>query len=62
VQGSITALSVVVSAVHAWLQRGKGSSASVKLTIGRRTLELSRPTTEQREQRVQEFLASPTDR
>jgi hypothetical protein len=61
VQGSVTALSMVVSAVHAWLQRRKDSRASVTLTIGERTLELSRATTEQQERLVQEFLRSRTD-
>ena len=61
VKGSATALTAVVSAVRAWLQRGKDSGASVKLTIGERTLELSRATTEQQERLVQEFLRSPTD-
>ena len=58
VKGSVTALSMVVSAVRAWLQRGQDSGASVKLTIGERTLELSRATTEQQERLVQEFLRS----
>jgi hypothetical protein len=31
-KGSVTGLSMVVSAVRAWLQRGKDSGASVKLT------------------------------
>src|SRR5687768_10055429 len=61
VNGSVTALSIVVSAVRAWLQRGKDSGASVKLTIGERTLELSRATTEQQERLMQEFLRSRTD-
>ena len=60
VKGSVTALSMVVSAVRAWLQRGKDPGASVKLTIGDRTLELSQATTEQQELLVQEFLRSPT--
>ena len=61
VQGSVTALSMVVSAVRTWLQRGKDPGASVKLTIGDQTLELSRATTEQQERLVQEFLRSQTD-
>lgn len=61
VQGSVTALSTVVSAVRAWLRRGKESGASVKLTIGDRTLELTRATTEQQERLVQEFLRSQAD-
>jgi len=56
VQGSVSALNLLVSAVRAWLQRGKDSGASVKLTIGERTLELSHATTEQQERLVQEFL------
>jgi len=62
VQGSITALSVLVSAVRTWLQRGKDPSASVKLTIGEQTLELSHATSEQQERLVQEFLRSWPDK
>jgi hypothetical protein len=56
VQGSVAALSTVVSAVRTWLQRGKPSGTSVKLTIGDRTLELSQATTQQQERLVEEFL------
>ena len=62
VQGSVTALSMVVSAVRTWLQRGKEPGASVKLTIGDQTLELSRATTEQQERLVQEFLRSQANK
>ena len=58
VQGSITALSVLVSAVRTWLRRGKDPGASVKLTIGEQTLELSHATSEQQDRLVQEFLRS----
>ena len=58
VQGSVAALSALVSAVRGWLQRGKTSGTSVKLTIGDRTLELSRATTQQQERLVEEFLRS----
>jgi hypothetical protein len=62
VQGSISALSVLVSAVRAWLQRGQDRGASVKLTIGEQTLELSHATSEQQERLVQEFLRSWPER
>ena len=58
VQGSISALGVLVSAVRTWLGRGKDPGASVKLTIGEQTLELSHATSEQQERLVQEFLRS----
>ena len=58
VQGSITALSVLVSAVRTWFRRGKDPGASVKLTIGEQTLELSHATSEQQDRLVQEFLRS----
>lgn len=58
VQGSITAVSVLVSAVSSWLRRGKDPGASVKLTIGEQTLELSHATSEQQDRLVQEFLRS----
>ena len=61
VQGSVAALNLLVSAVRAWLQRGKDPGASVKLTIGDRTLELSHATTEQQERMVQEFLRPGAD-
>ena len=44
--------------MRGWLQRGKTSGTSVKLTIGDRTLELSRATTQQQERLVEEFLRS----
>lgn len=58
VQGSITAVGVLVSAVSSWLRRGKDPGASVKLTIGEQTLELSHATSEQQDRLVQEFLRS----
>ena len=59
VRGSPAAVSMVVSAIRGWLQRGRTSDMSVKLTIGDRSLELSRATTEQQERLVEEFLRSP---
>jgi hypothetical protein len=58
VQGSISALTVLVSAIRVWLQRGQDPGASVKVTIGEQTLELSNATSEQQERLVQEFLRS----
>ena len=56
VKGSVTALSVVLSAVRGWLGRGKDPGLSVKVTIGERSIELSRASAEQQELLVQEFL------
>jgi len=58
VKGSVAGLNLVVSAVRAWLSRGKGRELSVKITIGERTLELTQATPEQQERLVQEFLGS----
>lgn len=55
VKGSARALSMLVTAVRTWLQRGQ-AGPSVRLTIGDRTLELSHATTEQQERLVEEFL------
>ena len=63
-KASVAAVSAVVSAVRAWLLRGKQPPGiGLKITIGERTLELSAATPEQQEQLVQEFLRSlpPTD-
>ena len=57
-QDSLAALRVVVTAVRAWLSRGKQPELSVRVTIGDRTLELSSATAEQQERLVEEFLRS----
>ncbi|WP_028661367.1 effector-associated constant component EACC1 [Nocardioides insulae] len=59
VRGSVEAVRLVVSAVRAWFSRSRDPGLSVKVTIGDRTLELSRATVEQQERLVQEFLRSP---
>lgn len=56
VQGSASALSMLVSAVRLWLGRGKQPGRSVRLTIGDRTLELSHATSEQQDRLMEEFL------
>lgn len=58
VQGSVSAVSALVSAVRTWLQRGKNPAMSVKVTIGESTLELSHATTKQQEQLIKEFIRS----
>ena len=63
-KGSAVTITSVVSAVRAWLQRGKPPPGrTLKITIGERTLELSAATAEQQGQLVQEFLrsVSPAD-
>ena len=56
-QGSVGAVTAIVSAVRSWLQRGTPPAGrTVKITVEGQTLELSAATAEQQDEIVQQFL------
>ena len=58
-QGSVGAVSAIVSAVRSWLQRGTAPAGrTVKITVQGQTLELSAATAEQQDELVRQFLAT----
>jgi Spy/CpxP family protein refolding chaperone len=57
-KGSVEVATQVVSAVRSWMNRTKGSTQTLKLTMNGQTLELSAATTDQQQQLVDAFVAA----
>ncbi len=57
-KSSVEVATQVMTAVRSWMQRTKGSTQTLKLTMNGQTLELSAATVDQQQQLVNAFVAT----